>query len=388
MAETKDKIVSLEVLKDVRDTLKAEIDDKIPKEEGKGLSTNDFTDEYKNKVDSALDNYVESDPTVPAWAKEAKKPTYTPEEVGAEASGTVSAHNIAEDAHEDIRGLIADLNDGKVNVADVIDNLVTSATNKPLSAAQGVALKALIDGLSSGKLDSSALASAIDEALAQAKASGEFKGEDGAPGTSVTIVSVSESSEDGGENTVTFSDGSKITIKNGSTGQDGVIGKDGEDGVSPTHSWDGTVLTITSASGTSSADLKGADGQPGADGKDGKDGADGAQGSRGAGIYNITTAPTSYTTTTGGFSPSYRIALSTVLSQGKSTEIIAGDSLRYSYYIYPVGYVDGNYVYLGARVSIRGANGADGDTKFTYGTEDLEAGVSSLATGTLYFVYE
>ena len=388
MAETKDKIVSLEVLKDTRDSLKTEIDGKVAKEEGKGLSTNDFTDEYKNKVDSALDDYVESDPTVPAWAKEAKKPTYTPEEVGAEASGTVSVHNIAEDAHEDIRGLIADLNDGKVNVADVIDNLVTSATNKPLSAAQGVALKALIDGLSSGKLDSSALASAIDEALAQAKASGEFKGEDGAPGTSVTIVSVSESSEDGGENTVAFSDGSKITIKNGSTGQDGVIGKDGEDGVSPTHSWDGTVLTITSASGTSSADLKGADGQPGADGKDGKDGADGAQGSRGAGIYNITTAPTSYTTTTGGFSPSYRIALSTVLSQGKSTEIIAGDSLRYSYYIYPVGYVDGNYVYLGTRVSIRGANGADGDTKFTYGTEDLEAGVSSLATGTLYFVYE
>lgn len=281
MAETKDKIVSLEVLKDTRDSLKTEIDGKVAKEEGKGLSTNDFTDEYKNKVDSALDDYVESDPTVPAWAKEAKKPTYTPEEVGAEASGTVSAHNIAEDAHEDIRGLIADLNDGKVNVADIIDNLVTSATNKPLSAAQGVALKALIDGLSSGKLDSSALASAIEEALAQAKASGEFKGEDGtpgAPGTSVTIVSVSESSEDGGENTVVFSDGSKITIKNGSTGQDGVIGKDGkdgedgEDGVSVTHSWDGTVLTITSASGTSSADLKGADGQPGVDGKDGKDG--------------------------------------------------------------------------------------------------------------------
>lgn len=38
---------------------------------------------------------------------------------------------------------------------------------------------------------------------------------------------------------------------------------DGEDGTSATHSWNGTVLTITSASGTSSADLvgpKGADG--------------------------------------------------------------------------------------------------------------------------------
>lgn len=36
-----------------------------------------------------------------------------------------------------------------------------------------------------------------------------------------------------------------------------VHGADGEDGVSVTHSWNGTVLTVTSASGTSSADLKG-----------------------------------------------------------------------------------------------------------------------------------
>lgn len=38
---------------------------------------------------------------------------------------------------------------------------------------------------------------------------------------------------------------------------------DGEDGVSATHSWNGTVLTITSASGTSSADLKGPKGDTG-----------------------------------------------------------------------------------------------------------------------------
>lgn len=36
-----------------------------------------------------------------------------------------------------------------------------------------------------------------------------------------------------------------------------VYGKDGKDGISVTHSWKGTVLTISSASGTSSADLKG-----------------------------------------------------------------------------------------------------------------------------------
>lgn len=40
-------------------------------------------------------------------------------------------------------------------------------------------------------------------------------------------------------------------------GPPGADGKDGADGVSVTHSWEGTVLTITSAAGTSSSDLKG-----------------------------------------------------------------------------------------------------------------------------------
>jgi hypothetical protein len=40
-------------------------------------------------------------------------------------------------------------------------------------------------------------------------------------------------------------------------------GADGKDGVSVSHSWEGTILTITSASGTSSANLKGEKGNPG-----------------------------------------------------------------------------------------------------------------------------
>lgn len=39
------------------------------------------------KADSALQSYTETDPTVPAWAKAASKPTYTASEVGAAASG-------------------------------------------------------------------------------------------------------------------------------------------------------------------------------------------------------------------------------------------------------------------------------------------------------------
>lgn len=129
----------------------------------------------------------ETDPTVPTWAKEAQKPSYTASEVGADPSGTaaskVAEHNTGTDTHSDIRVMIQGLTDrlnaladsddatldqlsevvayiksnrdlisaittSKVNVADIVDNLTTNVTNKPLSAAQGVALKALIDAIS------------------------------------------------------------------------------------------------------------------------------------------------------------------------------------------------------------------------------------------------
>lgn len=63
--------------------------------------------------------------------------------------------------------------------------------------------------------------------------------------------------------------------RDGIDGQDGLPGKDGQDGVSVEHRWIGTALEITSASGTSSVDLKGEpgkDGQPGANGQNGTDG--------------------------------------------------------------------------------------------------------------------
>lgn len=145
-------------------------------------------------------------------------------------------------------------------------------------------------------------------------------GSDGKDGTSVSVKSVSESSVDGGSNTVTFSDGKTLTVKNGS---------------------------------------KGSTGTPGSNGKDGQDGSDGQ---RGTGILFITTAPSSYTTATGGFTPVYRVALSTVKTQSKAAEVLVGDTIAYSYYHYPVGYVDTSYVYLGTRKSIRGATGTAGTT--------------------------
>ena len=45
------------------------------------------------------------------------------------------------------KSLIESVTTNKVNVSDIIDNLTTNVANKPLSAAQGVALKALIDAI-------------------------------------------------------------------------------------------------------------------------------------------------------------------------------------------------------------------------------------------------
>lgn len=233
-------------------------------------------------------------------------PNQTAAQVGADPKGTaasaVSSHNTNNTAHNDIRLLIeglatrfnalanstdTDLDqmaelvayiksnksliDGvttsKVSVADIVNNLTTNVANKPLSAAQGVAMKALIDSLSTGKLDASKLTEAINTALAQAKANGEF------------------------------------------------------------------------------------------DGKDGQ---------RGTGLLPVTTAPASYTTAVGGITPKYRMAISTIKTQAGVTEVFLGDTIRYSYYHYPIAYLDASYAYCTTRVSIRGATGK---TAYQYAQE-------------------
>lgn len=101
----------------------------------------------------------------------------------------------------------------------------------------------------SGKLDASALPEAVNDALAQAKASGEFDG------TSVTIHSVSESQVDGEYNTIYFSDGTELSVKNGSKGSNGTpvtvksVSESTEDGGSNVVTFsDGKTLTVKNGS--------------------------------------------------------------------------------------------------------------------------------------------
>ena len=181
-------------------------------------------------------------------------PNQTAEQVGADPKGTattlVSQHNTADDSHNDIRlelkaindrltaffdsddqtldelseivsyitnnkALIESITTSKVSVADIVNNLTTNVSNKPLSAAQGVVLKGLIDTVSNSLanyqpkgdyLESSELPTAVNNALAQAKASGEFDG------ANATINGVNALTVKGGQGVSATQSGSTLTI--------------------------------------------------------------------------------------------------------------------------------------------------------------------------------
>lgn len=67
----------------------------------------------------------------------------------------------------------------------------------------------------------------------------------------------------------------------GDTGPQGATGPAGADGTPCTHSWNGSVLTVTSAAGTSSADLRGPQGIQGVQGETGPQGETRPQGATG-----------------------------------------------------------------------------------------------------------
>lgn len=198
--ESENPVANKAVAKAIKD-----VDGKIPTDyvseealESKGyLTEHQPLDDYAKK--SELPSKLPAS-DVYSWAKQPTKPAYTadevgalsastkipstPEAVGADAKGTADAkvgeHNVSELAHNDIRLLIKNLTTkvaalldsddatldqtseivayiksnkslieaittNKVSVTDIVDNLTTSLSNKPLSAKQGAVLKSLID---------------------------------------------------------------------------------------------------------------------------------------------------------------------------------------------------------------------------------------------------
>lgn len=78
--------------------------------------------------------------------------------------------------------------------------------------------------------------------------------------------------------------GVKAQGETGPIGEIGPTGAPGPAGVSCTHKWEGTTLTVISASGSSSADLKGEKGETGATGPAGDPGQRGEKGETGQGF--------------------------------------------------------------------------------------------------------
>lgn len=178
-------------------------------------------------------------------------------------------------------------------------------------------------------------------------------GEDGADGVSVqSVAQTTASTEDGGANiiTVTLSNGKTqtFTVRNGSKGSKGDTGDKGDKG-------------DTGATGPQGVQgIQGEKGDKGEQGAKGDKGDTGSAGQRGCGILKVTSSPSNYTTTTNGVNPIKRMALSTIKSEANVSEVVVGDLISYSYYLYHVYYIDATYAYVDTSVSIRGAKGATG----------------------------
>ena len=157
-----------------------------------------------------------------------------------------------------------------------------------------------INQLSSEKVNTSQLTTAVENALAEAKASGEFDGADGVGIESITHDDTAVDSNGRTVNTydILMTNGKIFSFgvtdgKDGNDGADGAKGADGADGAngadgvtpylrinSSTNYWevsynDGSSWTSLGVKATGN---DGADGAKGADGADGANGADGADG--------------------------------------------------------------------------------------------------------------
>lgn len=177
--------------------------------------TNDsgyITDVPVDSVNGKIGTVVLSASDVGALPDTYTPPNQTADQVGADPAGTaetkVTAHNADATAHNDLRvelkalsdrlnaffdsddmtldelseivayitnnkTLIESITTSKVSVSDIIDNLTTNVANKPLSAAQGVALKGLVDALSNS-LSNYALSSEIPTKVSQLTNDSEF----------------------------------------------------------------------------------------------------------------------------------------------------------------------------------------------------------------------
>ena len=250
-------------------------------------------------------------------------PNQTAQQVGADPAGTaasaVSQHNTDATSHNDLRLALKGLTDrinaaldsddttldqmselvayiksnksmidaittSKVSVTDIVNNLTTNVSNKPLSAAQGVVIKTLIDALRNDKLDADELTNAVNTALAQAKASGEFdgaNGKDGAQGEKGADGITPSIGNNGNWYLGATDTGKPSRGEKGDTGEKGEKGDTGATGLQGPKGDKGDAFTYSDFTAEQLAALKGEKGDTGAQGPKGDTGDIGPQGPKG-----------------------------------------------------------------------------------------------------------
>ena len=158
----------------------------------------------------------------------------------------------------------------------IMDYLEENPIDAPVMSVNGQTGNVQLDATDVGAVPASELVNAINTALAVAKQSGEFDGNDGNDGVSPTVKVTNITG--GHRIAITDVNGTKtVDVMDGQDGKDGQDGQDGKDGVSPVVSVSKigkvTTITITDATGIHVATiLDGADGSGGSGGGGGEDG--------------------------------------------------------------------------------------------------------------------
>lgn len=125
------------------------------------------------------------------------------------------------------------------------NNLTSDSTSDSLSAAQGKALKTLIDTKTSNT-----------GTLTGIKMNGVSKGTSGVVDLGTVLTSgkqTATSTADGGSNVYTFSDGSTITVKNGTKGSTGATGSPGAAGKNGSNGTSAAWFTGIAVTGTATS---------------------------------------------------------------------------------------------------------------------------------------
>ena len=349
---------------------------------------------------------ISADPSGSAAKALTDAKTYTDTKIAAiptpDVSGQISTHNTNTEAHNDIRKLITGLTnrlnaladsddttldqlseivayiknnktliDGittsKVNVTDIINNLTTNVSNKPLSAAQGVALKALIDAITvptkvselendSGYLTSFTETDPTVPAWAKAKSKPTYTASEVGLGNVGNFKAVSTVASQG----LTDTEKSNARANIGAGTSSLTIGTTASTAAAGNHTHTAANVGAVPTSRTVNGKALSA---------------------------NITLTASDVSARPSSWTPSASDVGAVPTSRKVNRKALSSDITLSASDVgaAPASHTSDSTVHVTAKE--KAAWNAKADA-YSYGTEDLVAGTSSLETGKLYFVYE